>query len=76
MYVTICLSLTDFKIHSLSLKLGILIVMCLGVVFFLFILIGILYALVFAWVFLSPGYGIFLSLFFQTGVLSLAVGGL
>ena len=62
--VTICSSLAAFKILSSSLTFGILIMMCLGVVFFgsnyleLSVLLGLVC------LFPSPNQGCFLSLFF------------
>ena len=43
-YLRSCLSLAAYKILSLSLTFDVLTVMCLGVVFFEFIVFGVLWA--------------------------------
>ena len=67
-YFTSCFSFAAFKILSLSLKLGVLIMMCLGLCLFEFILFGASALPECAWLFPSPGCGHFLSLFFSNRV--------
>ena len=71
--VTLCFSLAAFKIISLSLSFGILIMMCLGVVLFDSIFLGLPVLPELVCLFPLPNQGSFLPLFFQISFQFLSV---
>ena len=73
LWVTVSFPLAAFKILSLSLTFGILIMLCLVVGLFASILFGLTELPGLACLFPSPNQGSFLSLFFQIGFQFLAI---